>query len=258
MEEDTMVRGKKGFTLIELLVVIAIIAILAAILFPVFMMAKKSAQAASCLNSMKQIGIAHQLYIDNNNNCLVPIGLIGISGGPIVPSAPAIYWPDILSKYCSRTDKIHKCPAAKSFGIGMNHPQLGRWMNAGSGASAGGSAGQPCNLSIVAYPVRTVCFGDSGLVTNPSERDPDKWKENLAGSQFIFRTPDNDLYGGCYSNPVSSVRIVNRHNGKANCVFLDGHYQAMPVSKIGFQYYNASAYGGGTGTPYVEAMWDIY
>jgi prepilin-type N-terminal cleavage/methylation domain-containing protein/prepilin-type processing-associated H-X9-DG protein len=258
MQVGAVLKKEKGFTLIELLVVIAIIAILAAILFPVFMMAKESAQAASCLNSMKQIGIAHQLYIDNNNNCLVPIGLIGINGGPIAPSAGAIYWPDILSKYCSRTDKIHKCPAAKSFGMGMSHPQLGRWMNAGSGASPGSLASQPCPLSIVVHPIRTVCFGDCGWITNFREPIPDKWQEDVKGGQYLFRTPDNDLYGELYYSVTSPVRMVNRHNGKTNCVFLDGHYQGMPVSKIGFQYYNASAYGGGTGTPYAEAMWDIY
>ena len=55
-----------GFTLIELLVVIAIIAILAAILFPVFAQARESARQSTCLSSMKQIGTATLLYLQDD------------------------------------------------------------------------------------------------------------------------------------------------------------------------------------------------
>jgi len=59
-----------GFTLIELLVVIAIIAILAAILFPVFMKAKQSAQQSQCANNLKQLSTAVLLYRDAWDDCL--------------------------------------------------------------------------------------------------------------------------------------------------------------------------------------------
>lgn len=59
-----------GFTLIELLVVIAIIAILAAILLPVLSKSKQRAQRTQCLNNLRQIGLAVQMYILDNQDYL--------------------------------------------------------------------------------------------------------------------------------------------------------------------------------------------
>ena len=95
--KHTMSRPAPAFTLIELLVVIAIIGILAAMLLPSLSKAKGSAQRISCLNSLRQLGIASQMYITDSQDYYPPRSEVS-------------RWPDRLYDNYGKNLKLLLCP----------------------------------------------------------------------------------------------------------------------------------------------------
>ncbi len=128
-------RRRYGFTLIELLVVIAIIGILASMVFPVFARARESARKAVCLSNVKNIALAINMYLADNNDTFPPSEhrqdvynyfATAPGGGDdcrigednervqwkINLVNPYLNWPVILDEYVKNRD-VYRCPSSK-------------------------------------------------------------------------------------------------------------------------------------------------
>jgi prepilin-type N-terminal cleavage/methylation domain-containing protein/prepilin-type processing-associated H-X9-DG protein len=94
LNRTTNCRGHKAFTLVELLVVIGVIALLISILLPALRKARESAQTASCLSNLRQIGMAFHMYANENHGWLPSPGFN--RDFRLATGALALSWPERL------------------------------------------------------------------------------------------------------------------------------------------------------------------
>ena len=102
----------RGFTLVELWVVISILALLVAILIPALRGARKSAKTTVCGTHLHQLGVAIQLYY-NENTCYPPHKWK-------LPDGTNDRWPTALADYL-RSEEMQICPAVPQWKVGRNN-----------------------------------------------------------------------------------------------------------------------------------------
>ena len=102
--------GHPAFTVVDLMVVITVVGILAALVLPALSKSKLSARATGCLSNLRQIGLALQLYADENESRYpvmfdVPLGTNAVMLTNLLPKVDTV-----LMNFLTSTNLL-RCPA---------------------------------------------------------------------------------------------------------------------------------------------------
>lgn len=97
-----------AFTLVELLVIMGSLVVLAALLLPVLGRTKEAGRSTACLSNLRQIGIAFQLYCQDNNNRLPVLQNLGATNDP---TATNLALPNVVLSNYAGNPEIFRCPS---------------------------------------------------------------------------------------------------------------------------------------------------
>ncbi len=230
-----MNRQRRGFTLIELLVVIAIIALLMAILMPALQRVKKQAKATTCLNNLKQIGLAAALYAQDYDY-FIPRGSTGSNPIWFMQFLPYVGQEHNKGDY--KSVKIYRCKSFPTTGFGLRNISNSRqtvtyvindWTFSSRTDNNGSSIGEATKLSVFRRPAYTVYMADN--------EDGD-WRPIIESedSPDIIRC---DIYIPTHlpysdSHHITSGRRVarERHARGCNALFLDWHSEYVEAEDM--------------------------
>jgi type II secretory pathway pseudopilin PulG len=209
--------------LIELLVVIAIIAILAAMLLPALARAKDKAIRTECLNNLKQVGLALQIYANDNRDKL-PAPLPSSNTGFWAWDLPWVPGLNILNS--GAIWKIFYCPGTAWRFAETNDYEL-FWNFVPNGYHVLDYAltlpGVPTMISTNVNTNMTPSSITYGVIYYPPPSPVDRV---LAADATIMQGPGNwrNIQGG-YRLPHTTAHLNGSIPAGGNVEFVDGHAQ---------------------------------
>ncbi len=261
--EWNMKRCKKilnrrgGFTLVELLVVITIIGILTSMLLPAINTARESARATQCANNVRNMGIACQMY-GNQNKDAIPAGMAGGAGGTNSGLVELLPYLEAANLYSAMTAggaagvpvPIFQCPSgtkgqanesnfAQNFGTNYAYfSETEDWgtdengdpnlpgegdedENGDSGVAGGGADG--------AGPFKNGKKGSFAGMSRDGTSNTMLYSEQLEGTisgdmgAVAYHTEVQPNNGGESSQDPTNTHAQSKHPGGVNVSFADTH-----------------------------------
>ena len=226
----------KGFTIVELLTVVAIIALLVAVMAPSLQKVMGYVRSATCRSNLHQIGLGHHVYSSNNDGHTIPtvstqrqwwttslVPFIGSRSILFCPEAttgqtPARGWLIIGGRHTTWSDNrqypsdpIDRASYGQNMWLNSYDASIQNWGHQKSYHFGGFT-------SLVPNPDRVPMVGECHWVGGYPYHWDIPWDYEWDGFQL----------GGNQLNRFT----MNRHDGCANLLFLEGSTRSVPLSDM--------------------------
>ncbi len=236
-----------AFTLVELLVVTGIIAILAALLLPGLARAKENGRRIACLNNLRQLGLAMQLYVHDYDDVLPASGP---EAGQIFPEQWVWYGPigtplndpskGAIVPYIEKFSKtLLTCPSDRTLLEFQRHPNrfsvYNWWLSPYSYALSspwGALHAHNGDWNWLSHGMGSTRYWDTVVKNRMFSVNNPAGKVMLADQRRIYEFessytpgsfPPGLSCGWCW--PID--KLTKRHNGKGNVTLADGHVETV-------------------------------
>ena len=220
-----------AFTLVELLVVIGIIAVLIALLMPGLASAKRQAQTVRCAANLSDIGRAMQMYATDYKGRIPR----GYHYGAVYQQGH-ILWAEALSRYLGRLVEVrdlsqardpimakefrlmdvYQCPAFPNDQQALDYVS-NSWMGGGGSDDAAIILTKLKRSSEIVFLTEANAKADVNMFCYH-----DVWE------------PGHLPTAGPKGPPLATSRVLNdnRHGGRLNLLYLDGHVDTKTYKEV--------------------------
>jgi prepilin-type N-terminal cleavage/methylation domain-containing protein/prepilin-type processing-associated H-X9-DG protein len=253
-------RRSKAFTLIELLVVIAIIAVLLGILMPGLQAAKERGRRLKCMNNLRQLGVATQMYA---NDCR---GLL-----PVYPKQGDWLWDvprrtaNLLTENGAKRNMMY-CPGIT---LSVKEKDLINWWDfkgpdvadldsqrrvigyswLGKRSELGNPSGGAVYMNALALADRTpyvtkILLPNASYIELATDAIPSVGtgaSDDVAKTDRFYGIQSDNTVGGHQSG-----HMKGEYPSGGNIVFLDGHTGWRPFQEMVIRHDTKTARTGGT------------
>jgi prepilin-type N-terminal cleavage/methylation domain-containing protein len=229
----------RAFTLIEVMVVLAIIVIMMAMVYPAFTTISERAKATKDMSNLRQIGLATQLYMNDNSGVLFSTTgswMSGLYNADPPPATPKYLssWGVFVSPFdrpaSPRTSSPNNANSAVSYGINGTSGVIGMSADKISKPS----------VFIVFAPAQAsgtaVSFQGIGNTTSQA---------NLAATSNVNVVAATSTPGG------TAVGGTHNSRRRINAIFADWHCETMPWTTF-------TRTGATTDDPDAPLRWNPY